>query len=186
MAKEAKPEAEADAAEAAPPKKSKKLLIIIAAALTLFLVLAGGATYFLMKGSANPDAEGAEVATEKNKGDKKKSAKSSAPVYVALDAFTVNLVPENDTSQFLQLAMSVEVADILVSDRLKSYTPKLRNNVMMLLSGKKADELLSKDGKEKLANEVRDLINAILEESGQGDTDEEPVKEVLFTSFIIQ
>jgi flagellar FliL protein len=140
----------------------------------------------MMKGSPNPDAEGAEVAAEKSKGDKKKSAKSATPVYVALDAFTVNLVPEEGNSQFLQVAMSVEVVDLHVGDRLKSYTPKLRNNVMMMLSGKKAAELLSKDGKETLANDIRELINDILEQGGQSAADEPPIKEVLFTSFIIQ
>ncbi len=187
MAKEAKPEAApAEAADATPPKKNKKLLIIIAAALVLFLGIGGGAAFFLMKGNPNPDADGAEMVTEKNKGDKKKGAKSAAPVYMALDAFTVNLVPENGNSQFLQLVMSVEVADLSVGDRLKSYTPKLRNNVMMLLSGKKADELLSKEGKEILSTEIRDLINDILEQGGNGTADDPPVKEVLFTSFIIQ
>ncbi len=179
MAKEAKPDAEA--VDAAPPKKGKKLLIIIAVALALFLCVAGGAAYFLMKGKHNPDADEVEITTEKSK-----DAKSAAPVYVALDAFTVNLVPENGNSQFLQVVMSIEVADPHVGDRLKTYAPKLRNNVMMLLSGKKADELLSKDGKETLANEIRDLMNNVLEHGGKGAAGDLPVKEVLFTSFIIQ
>lgn len=183
MAKEAKPEADAaEAAEAAPPKKSKKLLIIIAVALALFLGVAGGTAYFLMKGKPNLDADGNEVVAVKAKVEKK----SETPVYVALDAFTVNLVPEEGNSQFLQLSLSVEVSNSQTGDRLKSYTPKLRNNVMMLLSGKKAAELLSKDGKEKLADEIRDLINEILEHGGKDAADDLPIKEVLFTSFIIQ
>ena len=186
MAKEAKPDAEAaEAGAAVAPKKSKKLLVIIAAALVLILAIGGGAAYFLMKGHANAEGEDGEVATEKSKTDKKKGAKEAAPVYVALDAFTVNLVPENG-DQFLQLIISVEVVDLHVGDRVKSYTPKLRNNVMMLLSGKKASELITKEGKVTLANEIRDLINEILDPGSKGNSDEGPVKEVLFTSFIIQ
>jgi flagellar FliL protein len=181
MAKDAKPEAAV--AEVAPPKKSKKLLIIVAAALLLFLSIAGGASYFLMKSRSAPEGEDGEVAAENAKSDKKKGAKEVAPVYVALDAFTVNLVPETG-DQFLQLVIAVEVTDLHVGDKLKSYTPKLRNNVMMLLSAKKASELLTKEGKETLANEIRELMNEILEPgSAKG---EGPVKEVLFTSFIIQ
>ncbi|MFZ4535672.1 flagellar basal body-associated FliL family protein [Propionivibrio sp.] len=182
MAKDAKPEAEV--VVAAPPKKSKKLMIIIAAALVLVLLIGGAAAFFLMKShNAQVVGEDGEVAAETAKSDKKKGAKEVAPVYVALDAFTVNLVPETG-DQFLQLIISAEVADMRVGDRLKMYTPKLRNNVMMLLSGKKASELITKEGKETLANEVRDQMNEILEPGVKGD--EGPVKEVLFTSFIIQ
>ena len=180
MAKEAKPEA--DAVDAAPPKKSKKLLILVAAAHVLILILGGTAALFLMK-SHPKEGEDGEATSEKVVTDKKKGTKEVAPVYVALDAFTVNLVPESG-DQFLQLIISVEVADLHVGDKLKSYTPKIRNNVMMLLSGKKASDLIAKEGKEALASEIRDLMNQILEpgqKAGEG-----PVKEVLFTSFIIQ
>lgn len=181
MAKEAKPEAEV--VEAAPPKKSKKMLVIVAAALVLILTIGGATTYFLMKSRGANEGEDGEVVSEKAKSDKKKGGKEIAPVYVALEAFTVNLVPETG-DQFLQLVISVEVADLHVGDKLKMYTPKLRNNVMMLLSGKKASELITKEGKEKLASEIRVLMNDVLEPGSEEDNG--PVKEVLFTSFIIQ
>ena len=183
MAKDAKPEAEV--AEVAPPKKSKKRLIIIAAALVLFLGIAGSAAFFLMKGHPSQEGADGEVAAEKAKVDKKKGGKEAAPVYVALEAFTVNLVPENG-DQFLQLVISVEVTDLHVGDRLKMYIPKIRNNVMMLLSGKKAAELITKEGKETLADEIRDLINEILDSGSKDKLEDAPIKEVLFTSFIIQ
>ena len=100
-----------------------------------------------------------------------------------MDAFTVNLVPESG-EQFLQLILSVEVAEAPAGDRIKTFTPKIRNNVMMLLSGKKASELLTKEGKEKLAGEIRSQMNGILAPDSKDD--DAPVREVLFTSFIIQ
>ena len=180
MAKEAKPETPA---EAPPPKKSKKLLLIVAVALALVLALGGTAAFLLMKKHGAEDGEEEEVATEKAKNSKKKSNKDAAPVYVAMDAFTVNLVPESG-EQFLQLILSVEVAEAPAGDRIKTFTPKIRNNVMMLLSGKSAADLITKEGKETLANEIRDLISDILEPGSTGE--EGPIKEVLFTSFIIQ
>lgn len=183
MAKEAK--TEAPSTEGAPaPKKSKKLLIIILAAVVLILAVGGGAAFMLLKHDPAEDGEEGEVATEKAKADKKKAGKEVMPVYVALDAFTVNLVPENG-EQFLQLILSVEVSDLKTGDKLKSYTPKLRNNIMMLLSGKKASELLTREGKEKLAAEILDLTNEVIEPGSKGKKDA-PIREVLFTSFIIQ
>lgn len=181
MAKEAKPEA--SSADAPPPRKSKKLLIMIAAVLVVVLALGGAATFFLLSKHSADDADGEEAVTETAKNAKKKGGKEALPVYVAMDAFTVNLVPEAG-EQFLQLILSVEVSDILSGDRIKTYTPKIRNNVMMLLSGKKASELLTKEGKEKLASEIRDQMNQVIAPGAKED--DAPVKEVLFTSFIIQ
>lgn len=182
MAKDAKPAEEAS--EAAPPKKNKKLLIIIIAVLVLVLGGGGAAAYLLMsKGADHADDE--EVAAEQS-GKKKKGEKEAPPAYVALDPFTVNLVAETG-DQFLQLMISVEVADISVGDRLKMYMPKLRNNITLLLSTKKASELVTKDGKELLAEEIRDQMNDIVEiPSVKGKPPQDAVKEVLFTSFIIQ
>lgn len=181
MAKEAK--ADTENKDAAPPKKSKKMLLIIVIALVLLLLIGGAAAFFLMKGSAPAEGEDGEVAEETSKVEKKKGEKEAAPVYVALDAFTVNLDQESG-GQYLQLIASVEVEDLHVGDKIKTYTPKLRNDVIRLLSGKKASELITKEGKEALANEIRDLTNKIIEpENKKGGG---PVKEVLFTSFIIQ
>jgi len=176
MAKETK--ADADATEtAAPPKKSKKLLIIILIVVLLLVILGGGVAFLLIKKNKAQDGEEAKAAVEKTK--------QAPPVYVPLDAFTVNLVPENG-EQFLQVLISVEVADAHVADTLKLYTPKLRNNVMLLLSSKKASELVSREGKENLAKDIRDLMNKVLGQGGGDHEKEPPVREVLFTSFIIQ
>ncbi len=182
MAKEAK--AETPSTNTTPPKKSKKLLIIIIAGLLVILLAVGGAAaFFLMSKPSAEDGDDEEAVTEQAKPSKKKSSKETLPVYVALDAFTVNLVPESG-EQFLQIILSVEVSDAITGDRIKTFSPKIRNNVMMLLSGKKASELLTKEGKEKLAGEIRDQMNTVLGASTK-DSDG-AVREVLFTSFIIQ
>jgi flagellar FliL protein len=182
MSKEAKPAEEA--VEAAPPKKNKKLLIIIAAVLVLVLGGGGAAAYLLMHKSADHADE--EEAVPDKSAKKDKGEKKTPPAYVALDPFTVNLVTETG-DQFLQLAISVEVPDIAVGDRLKMYMPKLRNDISRHLSTKKASELSTKEGKDLLAEEIRDQINEIVEVPAvKGKPPQDAVKEVLFTSFIIQ
>ena len=170
---------EADAPAA--PKKSKKLLIIIALVVVLLLG-GGGAAFFLMHGSDEGDKD--EVVVEKPKPKKKKPAVEVMPTYVAMDAFTVNLIPENG-EQFMQLVLSVELEDPLLAEKVKAYTPKIRNDIMLLLSGKKASELMPKEGKEKLASEIREMMNGVLEPGLKNKADG-PVRDVLFTSFIIQ
>lgn len=179
MAKDAKPEAEAK--EAPAPKKSKKLLMIIVLALVVLLLVGGAAAFFLMSGGTPAEGEEGAATTEQTKTEKKKDTKETVPVFVAMDAFTVNLDQESG-GQYLQVILSLEVEDAHMGDKIKTYTPKLRNDVIRLLSGKKASELVTKEGKETLANEIRSLMNEVLEPGAK----EGPVKEVLFTSFIIQ
>lgn len=186
MAKDAKP---AEEGAEAPPKKSKKLLIIILA-VVLLVVLGGGAAFMLLKkGDHAEDDE--ETAEETAKPAKKKDKKKEAhPVFINLDAFTVNLVPETG-DQYLQVALSLEVEDVAAEPEIKAKMPKIRNNLTLLLSSKKASELLPKEGKEQLAEALKDEINSVIEppvknKKGATVAPDGPVKAVLFTSFIIQ
>ena len=186
MAKDAKP---AEEGAEAPPKKSKKLLIIILATVLVVVLAGGGAAFFLLKKGDHAEDEDAaeEVAKPAKKKDKKKDA---APVFINLDPFTVNLIPETG-DQYLQVALTLELEDAHAEPDLKARMPKIRNNLTLLLSGKKASELLPKEGKEKLAEALQDEINAIIEppvknKKGVPAHVDGPVKSVLFTSFIIQ
>lgn len=173
-----------------PPKKSKKLLIIILA-VVLLIVLGGGAAFFLLK--KNDHSEDDEEVTEEVAKPKKKEKKKDAhalPIFVNMDPFTVNLVPETG-DQYLQVALSLELEDPTEEIAVKAQMPKIRNNVTLLLSSKKASELLPKEGKEHLAETLKDEINAVIEppkknKKGEIISPEGPVKSVLFTSFIIQ
>jgi flagellar FliL protein len=176
MAKEAKP---VEAAEA-PKPSNKKLLIIIAALVVVFMIIGAAGAFFLAKGHSDEEADDEETVVEAPKTRKKKTG---PPIYVPMEAFTVNLAPD-PSEQFLQLIISLEVLDTEAGEQVKNYTPKIRNNVMMLLSSKKSSELLTKEGKEKLAEEIRDQMNKVLDP--RAPEDEWPVKEVLFTSFIVQ
>jgi flagellar FliL protein len=187
MAKDAKP---AEEGAEAPPKKSKKLLIIILA-VVLLVVLGGGAAFMLLKkGDHAEDEESAEETAKPAKKKDKKKEKEAHPVFVNLDAFTVNLVPETG-DQYLQVVLSLEIEDPTAEPDVKAKMPKIRNNLTLLLSSKKASELLPKEGKEKLAEALKDEINSVIEppvknKKGQVEIPDGPVKAVLFTSFIIQ
>jgi flagellar protein FliL len=187
MAKDAKPAEEG--AEGAP-KKSKKMLIIILA-VVLVLVIGGGAAAFLLtKKADHPEDEEAAEETEKPKKKEKKKDKAAPPVFVNLEPFTVNLVPETG-DQYLQVVLSLELDGPESEAGLKMVMPKIRNNITLLLSSKKPSELLPKEGKEQLAETLKDEINMVIEppsrnKKGEIIPPEGPVLSVLFTSFIIQ
>jgi len=187
MAKDAKPADEG--AEA--PKKSKKLLIIILAVVLLLVLGGGGAAFMLLKKGDHDegDEEVAEEPVKSKKKDKKKDA-HAAPAFLSLEPFTVNLVPETG-DQYLQVILSLELEEASAEQSIKVQMPKIRNNLTLLLSSKKASELQPKQGKEALAEALKDEINGIIEpptknKKGEKVVADGPVKSVLFTSFIIQ
>lgn len=188
MAKEPKP---AEEGGEAPPKKSKKLLIIILAVVLLLVIALGAVGFLLLKGDDSHDEEdGGEETSEVAKKPAKKKDHDAPPVFVNLDPFTVNLVPEVG-DQYLQVILSLELDSPESQAQLALLMPRIRNNVTLLLSSKKASELLPKEGKEKLALEIMNEINWAIEppvknKRGEVIPPEGPVVSVLFTSFIIQ
>ncbi len=184
MAKDAKPAATDGET---PPKKSKKLLIIILIFVFLLLLAGAGVAFLLLTNNSDEHADEEEVATAAVKKEKKKADPHAVPVFVNLDAFTVNLVPEAEQGdQYMQVVMALELDDMEVDAHIKAQMPRIRNNLTLILSSKKASELMGKEGKEKLAEEIKNEVNTILEPPAKGAAPEGPVKSVLFTSFIIQ
>jgi flagellar FliL protein len=136
------------------------------------------------------DDEVAEQTEKSAKKPAKKQDTAKPPVFVNLDAFTVNLVPESG-DQYLQVILSLELEDASAQAGLTAMMPRVRNNVTLLLSSKKASELQPKEGKEKLALEIMDEINKAISpparnKRGEVVAPDGPVTSVLFTSFIIQ
>ncbi len=174
----AKPKADpkADAAAAAPAG-SKKKLIVIAVAAVLLLGGGGGAAWYFMQGG---DAA-AEHDSPKETKKKKKKDSDAKPEYVPVESFTVNLQPENG-EQYLQVQFTLQVGGAEQATLIKDNMAIVRNRVLLLLSGKKASEISTVEGKQQLAAEIQ----AIIKEPFDKDGDEQDVTDVLFTSFIIQ
>ncbi|WP_292038109.1 flagellar basal body-associated protein FliL [Massilia sp. UBA6681] len=174
---QAKPKADPKADAAAAPAGSKKKLIVIAAAAVLLLGGGGGAAWYFMQGG---DGAAAHESPKESKKKKKKDA-GVKPEYVPVEAFTVNLQPENG-EQYLQVQFTLQVAGAEQATLVKDNMAIVRNRVLLLLSGKRASEISTVQGKQQLAAEIQ----AIVQEPFDKDGDEQDVTDVLFTSFIIQ
>ena len=184
-----KPEA---AEEGAKPAKSKKLLIIVGA-LVLVLVLAGVGGYFFLK-SRNAAAEDGEEAPAKAAHD----SHAAPPAYLPMDNMVVNLADPGG-ERVAQIGVTLQVADAKAVDTVKAYMPTIRSGVLMLISKRTAEELLSPEGKEKLS---KDILHETAKPFGGGEDEHEaeapstkkkkkaepeyPVRGVLYSSFIVQ
>lgn len=190
--------ATAGASDAPPAGGGKKKLVIIVVAV-LVLVLVGVAALLLLKKKPAEDEDGEEEQVEAVSHSAPKS--DTPPVFVPLDPFTVNL-SDKDVDRFAQIGITLEVADAKFADQLKAYMPAIRSNVLMVLSHKTSVELLTLEGKEKLAREImRESVRPMgieleAEDEDSGDAPQKkkkkkravqsPVTQVLFSSFIVQ
>lgn len=172
--------------EAAPKAKKNILLFAVIGLLVVLLIIVGGVAAFLLTKSSDPAAD--EVAAEatahedvkKKKKDKKKKEEHPA-VFEKLPQFTVNLSSEEGEG-ILQTDISVEIADAKVAEAIKGQMPKIQGQVSKLLRSKSVAEVKAADGTDKLAKEIRELINKIL----HAESEEDGVISVNFTTFIVQ
>jgi len=174
----ADPKAEAAAAPAAGGKK--KLFMIIGAAVLVLGLVGSAAAWFLLHGGAHAESTADSGKHEKD-APKKKKKPDAPPEYLAVEPFTVNLQPENG-DQYLRLAFTLQVEGAEQVELIKANMAKIRSRVLLLLSGKKASEINTVEGKQQLAGEILAVVKAPFSQNG----DEQEVEDVLFTEFIIQ
>jgi flagellar FliL protein len=167
-------------AEGDAPKKGSKKLIIIIAAVVLLLVVGGGGAFFMMKKKADAEAaaadedgggEHAKPSKEAKKPEKKEH--EGPPAFVPLDPFVVNLA-DRDSERFAQIGITLQVDDAHMAEEMKAYMPAIRNAVLLILSHKSSEDLLSPEGKVKLAEEIRrDAARSMGYEIEDPDEDED-------------
>ena len=191
----------------APPKGKKKLIVIIAVALLLVLGGGGGAL-LMMKKKAAAAEEGDDADAEQSAPAKAaKHDPKAVPTFVPLDTFTVNLA-DRDAERYAQVGITLEVDDAHVGELIKQYMPAIRNNILLALADKTAAQLMERDGKTKLAEQIRREASRAMgyevdepDDAAAGDGDATkakskrkkgrkaealPISSVQFSNFIIQ
>ena len=171
-----------------PRVKSKKKLAITILPVVVLLVAAAGAFLVLnqRKNEADEDAKAAVVVV---------------PTFLPLENLVVNLSdPGGD--RFIQLGITLELRDEKVAEQVKQYMPSIRDAILRLVSQHTAEDLLGREGKEQLALAIRKEVarpltgetrRSRVQDDEDGFEDDaprrkpaEPVRRVLFSSFIIQ
>ncbi|WP_291008675.1 flagellar basal body-associated FliL family protein [Hydrogenophaga sp.] len=184
--------AQATADSPAKPK-SKKLLFIIIGVVVLALLGAGGALFVLKKNTANEDGEEDSHVVES-----KHATPKTPPVFVPLENMVVNLADAGG-NRFVQVGITLQVQDSKTSDDMKTYMPSIRSDVLLLISQRTAEDILSFSGKEKLAGDIVATISGVMgyelaepeieDDSGKKKrrrAPPNPLQGVLFSSFIVQ
>jgi flagellar protein FliL len=164
---------DAPAADAvAQPKKKKLMLIVIAAAVVL---LGGGGSAFFMMGGKKDDKKGEHAAVEH-------AVKLPAQFVEMAPPFVVNFEP-GSSARFLQIAVQLMTRDLHMVEFLKTHSPAIRNDLLLLFGNKTVEQVSSQESREALRVAALEAVRKIATEEGHKP---ESVEAVYFTSFVMQ
>lgn len=152
----------------------KTMLLIVVGAL-LLVAVTGGVTMYVMSGKSDGgDAQQALAEQEEQP--------ESPPTYLALEPAMVVNFQNPGRARYLQVAVEVMARDEGALEAVKQHMPAIRNNLVMLFSSQRSDDLKTREGKEALRAQVLEEVQKILEKH----TGKPGVEQVYFTSFVMQ
>ena len=155
---------EAQSAENGPPKKKSllKWIIIGVAALAVIGGGAFGAIHFLGSSKAR---------------QQQTAVKQAIAALWPMEPFIVNLA-DNQGDRYLKIVLELEVSDPNCLAELNQIKPKLRDNILDLLTAKTYKDLMDIAGKQRLRDEIGMRLNSFLGSCR--------VTKVYITEFVIQ
>ena len=165
--------------------KSKKVIVFGAIAALLVVVIAAAALFFANQSKSAPYAE-----------DTPAKKVALVPTFLPLENMVVNLADPGG-ERYAQIGITLELQDEATATTVKQYMPSIRNGILMLVSQRTADELLQREGKEQLATDIlREVTRPMGWDKQRREMEDDefdtprrranPVRRVLFSSFIIQ
>ena len=110
---------------------------------------------------------------------KAEPAPPPAPVFFALDTFTVNL---GDAARVLYIGITLRMKDEATRSRLNEYLPEVRSRLLLLFSRQNAATLATEEGKQQLITAIKETLATPLV-VGQP---KQVVTDVLNTAFILR
>lgn len=94
----------------------------------------------------------------------------------------INFIDERGKGRFLQISLELLTREQSVVEAIKTHTPVIRNNLILLYGDIQYADVSTRDGKAKMLEMALEEINKILEEQ----TGEGGVEAVYFTNLVVQ
>lgn len=162
--------ADADKKKGKGGGSAMKLVLIV---LVTFLVAAGvggGAAWYFLGGVQEETTEEA------------RPSPVAEPRYLALEPPLVVNFSGSERIRFLQVGVVLMARSDEVFSTVERHMPVIRNNLMLLLSNKTYEELVTAEGKEGVRGEILEEVSRILEQRGASAR----VEAVYFNNFVMQ
>lgn len=147
-------------------KKKRSIWIPLLVLITLAACATAGYSYWRMH-----QQPGEEVKAE--------APPPPAPVFFALDTFTVNL---GEADRVFYVGITLRLKDEATRARLSEYLPEVRSRLLLLFSRQDASQLATDEGKRQLVAAIKETLSPPLV-PGQP---KQEVTDVLYTAFILR
>lgn len=153
------------------PASNKKMLIIMAVVGVLLIVGSVGLTVWLVGGGGD-EAEEGQAAQEQE---------LTRAQYLPLETMVVNFA-QKGPANYLQVDIQLMTNKEGVSAAVEEHMPVIRNDILVMLGSQSYEGVSSREGKERLRQEILVAVNRILKEQ----TGNEGIQAVYFTNFVMQ
>ena len=169
-----------DGGEGAPKSKKMMIIIIIGVVLLLIVGVVGG---LFASGFFDDEAEQTDTEQTAKGEDEAAAAEENAElIYWPLEpAFVLNFEGKSK-ARYMQIGLEVVMTNEKASAAVKKHSPVIRNEIVLLLSGQKYEEMITPEGKEQLRAELIEVINGILKQRKV----KKGISNLYFTSFVMQ
>ena len=155
---------------------SNKILISIIVFLIL-LIIGGGAAAFWYITKAPNKADSVQISKKQAVNTQDESLSEIGPLY-PMKPITVNLKSTGGKDVYLKVTFSLELNNKILSHELDAKNAVIRDEIIRILSSKTLADIDSEFEKDKMCNDIKKSLNAILTD-GQ-------INNVYIVSFIIQ
>lgn len=104
-------------------------------------------------------------------------------IYVPMPpAFVTNVGSSGSRLSYVKAELTLRVSSPEAETAVQDHEPRLRHEMVMLLSAESRDTLSTTQGQDKLREQALEAFNGVLKEE---ETNAE-IRDVLFTSFVVQ
>ena len=148
-------------------KGGKKFLLLIIIGVVLLVGVGGGAYFFLFAKSTPPPEEQ----------QPQKPPEPEVGPFLQLDPFIVNLADPTG-HRYLRAKITLEFRDDEAYQKANERVPQINDAIIMVLSSKTVEEVLSPEGKMELRIELIRKLNELLGPNS--------IKNIFFTQFVVQ
>jgi len=158
-----------DTTEAAPSSQKNPLVAIL---LVLNMLAMGTIAYFqyrfMQLEASRPDLtqllkeKDASAVDGEAAGEQKTAEVVKKENLLPLEMFTVNLAQGDGPRRYARLEAVLKMSDNAKAAEFEARKPQIRDTIISILNTKKPEDLLQKEGKQFLKEELKAAINAFL------------------------
>jgi flagellar FliL protein len=151
----------------APSSKNPLLLILVVVNIIALGTIAFMQFKFMKMEAARPDLTALlkekdlpENPEAMDEAKKKETVKKEN--LLPLETFTVNLAQGEGPRRYVRLDTVLKMSDDAKSEEFEARKPQIRDTIISILNSKRPEDLLKKEGKNYLKEEVKAAINSFL------------------------